>query len=257
MSTAILSSDLVTIKPTSKEVKLEKDDRGYYRVVLGAFNAPSKKGHYYAFTKHLENMFSNPNSELMQRIVNRRLYGEFGHPSLSPGESLTSFINRFRSIDERNISHHIREINLKEMRDAKGNQVVAIYAWVRPHGKWAQTLEIALSNPEENFAFSIRSASDRYDRNGRLEKEIHTIFTWDGVNNPGIEEACTYNGLTAESYTEHEFSEGDLAAAEEVANYLCSQLGVESESNVTFTMIRDNAGWKAVETTNLSIMDWR
>jgi hypothetical protein len=51
-------------------------------------------------------------------------------------------------------------------------------------------LQIALENPKQNAAFSIRGLTENKHRNGRVERILTNIITWDHVIEPGINVAC-------------------------------------------------------------------
>ncbi|UKZ10963.1 virion structural protein [Vibrio phage C-ZP2022] len=267
---AYFGSDVLNVQQASE---LQTDSKGYRLVTLSAFNY-SNRGDgraYYKFTRELENLFK-ASSQLMTRARERNLYGEWGHPTLQPGESVQSFVNRFRTITEKHMSHHIKDIVLKHAKDHEGNDVVLAMGWVKPFGPYASCLESAFGNDEQNCSFSIRSASKRHERKGpdgnmRLEKEIHTIFTWDYVNLPGVDLCTKYNSpaqFDTEGYVDNagmdsllelEFSIEDLNAAAAVADHLSSLTGIEDSKAVSTTMIKDELGWNKVELLSLHATD--
>ena len=68
--------------------------------------------------------------------------------------------------------------------------MIAIIGKVKPAGSKANALQIARENPKQNAAFSIRGLTENKHRNGRVERILTTIITWDHVIEPGISVAC-------------------------------------------------------------------
>jgi hypothetical protein len=271
-SVAYFGCDIMKAK--GKTGTLKTDAKGYHQVVLGGLDYSNQHGQHYCKTKKLEEMLT-PGTTLYRRLFKRRLFGEWGHPVLEPGETVPAFLNRFKTVAEKSTSHHIREVWLEEGKDEHGKPVTLIMAWVRPSGPYAASLADALANSEQDACFSIRSTSDRFQRNGRLEKEIKTIFTWDYVHEPGLEVAAKYNvptleslddllteadkqdsGIYLETLTEHEFTAADLDKAEAVADHLAALVTAENAEQVTHSMIRTDMGWVKAEMVKASALNW-
>lgn len=176
-----------------KTGKLKPDDNGYYTIVLGALNTYNSAGEYYTAEGALQ-LFEN-SSYLMRRIKNGSLYAELGHPKKLPGMSMEDFYNRVVTIDEKNICGHISEITL-DFNYGKNNpqfnnpDMIAIIGKVKPAGPMASALQIALENPKQNTAFSVRGLTENKYKNGRVERILTNIITWDHVVEPGINIAC-------------------------------------------------------------------
>lgn len=274
---AYFGSDVLNVKQASK---LETDTKGYRRVVLSAFDYDSRGNGaaFYKFTEELKRLF-HASSTLMLRCKERNMYGEWGHPTMKPGEKIESFIARFQNVNEKHVSHHIRDIELVDAKDEYGRPVVLAMGWVKPFGPYASCLEQALCNDEQNCSFSIRSASKRYQRTSpegriRTEKEIYVIFGWDYVNMPGVDLCTKYKtpvagevDLDSESFLEVEdagmaellevgFSQSDLAKAEAVADHLAELCDAENNTGEHFTMIRTANGWEKTQVTTIHASDF-
>jgi hypothetical protein len=131
----------------------------------------------------------------MRRIKNGSLYAELGHPKKLPGMSMEDFYNRVITIDEGNVCGHISEVTLdfnygKNNPQFGNSDLVAIIGKVKPAGAKASALQIALENPKQNAAFSVRGLTENKYRNGRVERRLTNIITWDHVIEPGINVAC-------------------------------------------------------------------
>lgn len=172
---------------------LKPDSDGYYSIVLGALNTYNSAGEYYTAEGVIQ-LFEN-SSHLMRRIKNGSLYAELGHPKKVPGMSMDEFYNRIITIDETNICGHISELSL-DFNYGKNNpqfnnpDMIAIIGKVKPAGAKAQALQLALENSKQNAAFSIRGLTENKYKNGRVERKLTNIITWDHVVEPGINIAC-------------------------------------------------------------------
>lgn len=177
----------------NKKGILVPDSDGYYTVVLGALNTYNSAGEYYTAEGALQ-LFEN-SSHLMRRIKNGSLYAELGHPKKQNGQSMEQFYNRIITIEETNICGHISEVTLdfnygKNNPQFENSEMIGIIGKVKPAGPKANALQIALENPKQNAAFSIRGLTENKYRNGRVERILTNIITWDHVTEPGIAAAC-------------------------------------------------------------------
>lgn len=168
---------------------LTPDADGYYEMMVGALNTYNSVGEYYTAEGALELFQSS--SHFMRRIKSGALYAELGHPKKAPGMSMEQFYSRVISIEETNVCGHFSEIRLdfdfgKKNPDLNNPELIGIVAKVRPAGPKANALQIALENPKQNAAFSIRGLTDNKYRNGRVERRLTNIVTFDFVMEPGI-----------------------------------------------------------------------
>jgi len=189
---------------------LTPDSDGYYEVVVGALNSYNSAGEYYT-SEGVIQLFEK-SSHFMRRIKSGALYAELGHPKKQPGMSMEQFYNRVISIEETNVCGHFSEINLdfdfgKKNPQLNNNELIGIIAKVKPAGAKANALQIALENPKQNSAFSIRGLTENNHRNGRVERRLTNIITFDHIIEPGISVACKQyapgleNLIVSESYS--------------------------------------------------------
>lgn len=172
---------------------LTPDSDGYYTIILGALNTYNSVGEFYTAKGALQ-LFEN-SSHLMRRIKSGSLYTELGHPKKQPNMTMESFYQRIITIDESNVCGHISEINLdfnygKNNPQFNNSEMIAIIGKVKPAGSKANALQLALENPKQNAAFSIRGLTENKFKNGRVERILTNVITWDHVIEPGISIAC-------------------------------------------------------------------
>lgn len=176
---------------------LKPDSDGYYTFVMGGLNTYNSAGEYYV-AEGVVQMFES-STHFMRRIRNGALYAELGHPKRAPNVGLEEFYRRICSIDENNICGHISELWLdydfgKNNPSLNNPDFIAIMGKVKPTGPKAPSLEQSLANPKQNTAFSIRGLTENNERNGRTERRLTEIITFDNVPEPGIAAACkAYN----------------------------------------------------------------
>jgi hypothetical protein len=179
-------------------------------MVIGGLNCYNSVGEYYV-AKDSRKLFEK-SSHLMRRLKTGQLRAEMDHPKRTPGMSTSEWVNRVMSIDSTRVCAHFSEIWLDEdfgkNNPQHGNpDMVAIMAKVCPSGPYAESLRASLNNPKENVAFSIRSITDQVTRNGRVEKTVTQIMTWDYVPEPGIAIATKWNTPTLEDLQLESISE--------------------------------------------------
>lgn len=187
---------------TNKTGLLKPDESGYYRMVLGAFDAFNSGDQFYPAGPALELL--QDSGVLQRRIANGALRGEYGHPRKLPGMTDRDFLLRLADIVEQNVSHHIRRVEIipQGMRDESGRPVIGVLGDIKPCGPFGQALQASLDAKDENVCFSIRSiTNDRMER-GRWNKYIRAIYTWDYVNEPGMSGAKKWHAPGLESLQE-------------------------------------------------------
>lgn len=224
----------------NKEGVVKADPDGYYDVILGAFDYYNTNGAFYAFgpaKKLLEE-----SGILMRRIRKGVLHGERGHPKREAGMSDEDFIRRALAIDETNISHHIKEVEVDDQNvvDKSGKKIIAIRGRIKPFGPGGDDLASSLENPHQNTCFSIRSFTEDI-RNGLQHiKNVVEIITWDWVVEPGIAIANKYDFPSMESfdpvYFRQEHFQKALEAAE--ANYGKGFENSDSRNDLNYLMKR-------------------
>ncbi len=190
----------IKAKKNRSNVKLEKDEQGYYKMTLGALNIFNSAGAYYKL-EGAKDLFES-SSSLMRRINNGALKAELGHPKKLPGMSMNEYMNRILTIDIENIGAHIKSVELVDSGKRDNNStdnMIYIVAWVKPHGPKAKYLEDLIEDEDANIAFSIRSLTRDQIVNGILVKTLKQIITWDIVVEPGISVATKWKTLGIES----------------------------------------------------------
>ena len=222
----------------NKKGILTPDSDGYYEVVVGALNSYNSAGEYYTAEGALQ-LFEN-SSHFMRRIKNGALYAELGHPKKAPETSMEQFYNRVISIEETNICGHFSEIRLdfefgKKNPELNNSDLIAIIAKVKPAGAKANALQLALENPKQNAAFSIRGITENKYKNGRVERRLTNIITFDHVTEGGIQ--CAHKQfapgleqrIASESYvTELMDTTIDKNTLKRVLNTNISHVGMEN-----------------------------
>lgn len=192
------------------------DANGYHQIVLGAFGIENSSKIFWSDAK-VKNLFTN-SSELQERVSNGELYGEWGHPKMTPGMTARDFLIKLLVMHEEQISHHIKKLELHENFKGHGGQdCLGVIGWVKPHGPRAEVLDAALRNPDMNTSFSLRSlAATKTNSMGATVKDPIKIITWDAVAEPGIRCADKYHNPAVESRSFDnviQFTETDIISA--------------------------------------------
>lgn len=193
MSTVAKFTETIYRDQNKKGVLPAPDSNGYYTLMIGALNCYNTSREYYVANNAIK--LFHESSPFMRRIQAGCLYAELGHPRRTPGMSYADFYSRMIDIDEKNVCAHFAEVWLdtsygRKNPDANNSDMVAIFAKVKPHGPHAATLQASLDTPQQNTSFSIRGITDNHERNGRIERELTTVITFDHVVMPGIPRAC-------------------------------------------------------------------
>lgn len=192
-------SDIVTFTETIFTAKGKEgilpgpDSDGYHTVVLGGLNCYNSAGEYYTADRVID-MFRD-SSVFMRRVKNGSLFAEVGHPRREPGMTMSEFYARIIDILDTNICAHISEVSLDlkfgmKNPDLKCPEMIAIMGKVKPAGPKAETMKLSLENRKQNTAFSVRGLTNNHERNGRIERELTRVVTFDHVVEPGIKGAC-------------------------------------------------------------------
>lgn len=186
---------------------LTPDSDGYYEVVVGALNTYNSAGEYYTAEGAIA-LFEN-SSHLMRRIKNGALYAELGHPKKAPGMSMEQFYSRVVSIEETNICGHFSELRLdfkfgEKHPELNNKDLIAVVAKVKPAGPKANALQIALENPKQNAAFSVRGLTENKYKNGRVERRLTNIICYDHVCEGGIQAAHKVHAPSLEQHVANE-----------------------------------------------------
>lgn len=193
--------ECTTLRDTDKLGKLKKDASGYYEdVPLGGFDIHNSGNAWYDWNGS-KAVFDN-SGDLMRRITSGKQFSEWGHPKKNPMMTREQYLERILSIYEENVCNHIRSIDIREnvvTRAEHGKPIVGVYGSIKPCGPRGDCLEEALTNPDINSCFSVRSITFDQRRGGRLIKEMRECITWDYVLEPGISIATKYDSPSLES----------------------------------------------------------
>lgn len=232
----------------NKKGNMTPDNDGYYTVVVGALNSYNSAGEYYTAEGVIQ-LFEN-SSHFKRRISSGALYSELGHPKKQPEMSMEQFYSRVISIEETNICGHFSEIWLdfdfgKKNPELNNSDLIAILAKVKPAGAKANALQLAFENPKQNAAFSIRGLTENKYVNGRVERKLTNIITFDHVTEPGIKIADKVmapgleNRISRESYSIKETTDTiiDKAIFKKVLNTNMKHIGMEHSKQELFNDI--------------------
>ena len=232
---AVIKYDNVRLRETTKSGKLKKDANGYYDVILGAMNTFNSRGEYYAM-EGAEKIF-NGSSTYHRLISQGKLFGEHGHPKPN-GMTSAQYLQRLRQIYEDSYGTFFKEVTLddtlwKKHTDIVSKGAVIIMGKVLPYGKFKETVADGLSNPDINFAYSVRSFTDNYRSQGKVVKVMTECITWDSVGAQGIPIAEKYRSPTLESHdqliTVSDMREADRLIEQDMRNGMESAAGNYSE----------------------------
>jgi hypothetical protein len=220
------------LQGTTKKGKLRCDPDGYYDMIVGGFDTYNSAGAYYTFNSAKSHFDSS--HHFQRRIAGKKLFGEAGHPKPIPGMSKQDWMIRVLTIDEKSVSHHIKELHIDDslFRNKDGGRIVTVFARLKPAGPFAESLGLSLDDNDQDTAFSIRSITmDRINPvNGVLTKEMQEIVTYDWVIEPGIEQATKYHNPALEQLDLHTFTQQNLNDAIARARDLFT--GMESDDIV-------------------------
>ena len=243
------------VRTGAENKQIKKDDKGYYFITLGAFNAYNRSGAFYLMDG-VRDLVENKSSSLNRRIRDGYLKGEAGHPVYESGMSSGEFIERNLRIEHARISHHIRDVFFKETQtpsgmSGKGN-IVLVQAWLKPDGPMGDALKKSLDDPEQNVAFSIRCFTKDEMVNGTVIKQVVQIVTWDWVVEPGMKMANKFDTLNLESL---DFTPISLRSLREYNN----ELSISTEAadiNVMLDDIERNITKHDINTNNSVLAHW-
>ena len=236
----IVKFSSIRLTNSGKKGMLQKDEDGYVTTVLGGLDVCNVSGELYTAAGAKE-LFTE-SSPFMRRIQRGALRGELGHPQYQKGMSTQDFLARFQHIEESNVAAHFKEIwlDFDSIKGPNGQPVVAILGKVCPSGPKGPQLEKSLNNPHENVCFSVRGITKDYYKNGRNNRELKNIITFDQVNEPGIPIAEKYMSPSMESLAEKFVSKDELAFNIESL----SRQGVAAESSIALAKdIFSSLGW--------------
>ena len=180
--------------------KLEQED-GWYHVILGGFNILNKDNIYYDL-EGVQSMLEDPNHLICQRLKAGSLYGEMGHPIITPGMTGDQIISNNLKISDERVSHVIRKLEFipvdnKQKMNPFNSTIYVVTAWIKPTGPCGHLLKESLDDPYQNTSFSIRSlVRNELGTNGYTVRKMLVLITWDWVREPGIRIADKNNAVS-------------------------------------------------------------
>ena len=251
MSANVLTFSAIKVYDQNKEVK--QDENGYYYVTLGALNCFNSSGAYYV-ADGVKDLIENESNLFAKRLANGYLNGEMGHPSFIPGMSHNDFLIRNLKIEQSNISHHIRSVELIPTDEDSGlpggGKIIKVMGWVKPAGEKGAFLKEALDNPDQNVAFSVRSLTNDKPVKGVIIKKIMQIVTWDWVVEPGIKCANKWSTMSMESADLMTINIADIEKV--VSENLKYGIGLEADNNDIRTMLKEVNQRIEINTTSVN-----
>jgi len=195
MSEIVLNND----KKENVE-SIKKDENGYYDINLGAINTYNHNGIYYR-VNDLDALIDGEKSVLKRRLSTGVLRAEYKHPDFSNIKTQAELINKVMTINLDRVCAHIKEVRFINRgyceKGWDGLYVHDVIGKVKPTGPYAQYLQEALDNPDENVCFSIRSLVEQNTIGGIVVRDIVDISTWDYVHEPGIKTATQWHRTKA------------------------------------------------------------
>lgn len=185
---------------SGKQNIIVPDANGCYYQPVGGLAVYNSAGHFYDYDESVK-VFEK-SSDFMRRLAKRAVKAELGHPKLLPGMTERQYISRLRDIDDKNVcaTHTEIVISKDEVKDSKGNPVIAIMSKISPSGPYGPALKASYESPNENVYFSIRSLTEDTYTAGVRHKVIREAITFDQVNEGGIEFANKMKSPSLEGY---------------------------------------------------------
>jgi len=238
-----LTYECLVIHDPSKKKKLKKSKDGWYEVIAGAFNTPSYKGMVYPLTPMVRDQYTGDNA-MTRALSKRQLYGEMGHPTPLPGQSMLDFMARVAVVNEKNWATVYRKHSFKEATSDTGKPYILSVVEVKPFGTHKNVVEESFNDPSINSALSMRCITDYPAmRNGQWEKDITSHVTWDFVGEQGMPDACKYLTPSMESLSSPVVFTQENTNARQLS--LDDYVGMESLGTGVERILTD-AGWLTV-----------
>lgn len=194
----------VRCKVQGKQGILKPDGEGYFEMPIGAFNCLNSAGEFYT-RENISELF-NSSSELTRKLENGKLFGEWGHPEMLPGESAGEFMNRACRVNDKDTCVFFKDIWISDQvtpdmqRYGVPSDALITMARLKPMGAKWEALQRSLEDPNVNTTFSGRFLTrDRIYR-GKVHVIVEKVITWDAVTEQGIPAAEKYLAPRMESH---------------------------------------------------------
>lgn len=202
MENSTLHYSCVALAGVNKCAELKRDGE-YYYVLLAAFNVFNSDNIYYSYeaSKHV----FDRSSIFMRKMLSGNLFGEEDHPPFEPGMSDADFMDRNEWIETKNVSHHIREIDIKPTDQiCNGANVVEIWGWIKPDRERGVYLKQGLDNPHQNVCFSLRAIVRQGIVGGIKIRKVDNLITFDWVIEDGLKICNKYSSMVRGSQVAQE-----------------------------------------------------
>lgn len=176
--------DVLAVRNGKKLGALRPDEDGYYQIPLAVLGTPTDNRTYYEVDDFV-NQLTSPTSHINMKLLDGKLYGEYGHPKIQelPEDKQ---IPRLFDIYEDRMSHHIKKIWTGEKLESGGR---IIYGLVKPHGPFSEELRSNLDDSCMNTSFSLRSIAKSRQEGNLIRRNIKHLVTFDYVTAGGYNEA--------------------------------------------------------------------
>lgn len=244
-----------------KQGKLQKNDKGHYKLLMGMYNAPNCMGDIYLLTQRVQNLFKA--STAASWCESGRLFGEAEHPGLAefliPGRStadaVAMLLDRSATVPCFKQNHQIYKFWYEDMPDKiDGKTIIGVYGEIMP---LTDRFKTSLENPYTNTAMSVRSFIGNRSPTGigNYLLEQSDIITWDETSVPGLPKVGKYTsaGFESAKYNPHarinipEEEYRGLLLTPDVISSLKTTMeqrgGMESDCHAITQMIKDNGKW--------------
>ena len=170
-----------------------KDENGYYKIALGAFNTYNASGIFYRLKD--PSILLRDKTILNRRVTTGELRAEEEHPDFKH-MSREEIITRTIKLDLTRVCAHIKAVEFVDLGRCEpgweGHNIHIVYGWVLPSGPFGDSLAKSLENPDENVAFSVRSLVRQKTIGATIVRDVLDVSTWDHVYEPGIKIATQW-----------------------------------------------------------------
>lgn len=229
--------------------KITPDSDGFYEVVVGCINMPTRANVIYEPQSVLA-CLTDPDSKFQVMLRSGGLTGTYFHPDILGQDDMWKLFK----INEKYVSHYFKRIWTSDTVTIDGFECIPIRALVHPTGPYGEHLEKEFKDTANKpVHFSVRSLCSPLDRTDDPRftdrkysfRKMEMLITFDHVFCPGFTVASTmYNTPGTESY-EYPVTRRILEDAYKYGNVA----GMES----TTTMITDRDIAKLYNDRELSI----
>ncbi|ANZ50417.1 putative virion structural protein [Erwinia phage vB_EamM_Phobos] len=236
MENMTLRYNCVALAGVNQPAEIQKDGRGYRRMLLGALNVFNSENIFYAYNES-KHVFERSNI-FMRKVAAGNLYGERDHPAWEKNMTEAEFIDRNEWIEITNTAFHVRDVEVIVTSEVcNGLPVVEIWGWIKPEdNELGRQLEAALNNPDQNVCFSLRAIVRQGVVGGVRQRRIDKLVTFDWVIEDGLRICNKYSAMVRGSKVAQESTRTYLdrpvsrEACEEIIRSGARQLSVATES---------------------------